>query len=145
MTYFQARSLFGHCSARSLPRLFPDQFGQIAEDIDFESGALKPITGDSASVHTLQDGSKQSIYYYREASWLEFAQDYVHAQKSPVPGDILDRLYWTGEGTGAGAYPRMGTASNIVSGSAWLPSNFFSTRCSCSFRCSPYPNRIGYG
>ena len=120
MTYFKLDRFSGIAPAIS-SRLIPDQFGQIAEDIDFESGALKPITGDSASIHSLQDGSKQSIYYYREASWLEFAQDYVHAQKSPVPGDILDRLYWTGEGTGAGAYPRMGTADNIVSGTSGYP------------------------
>jgi len=124
MTYFKLERFSGIAPGVS-PRLLAEQFGQISENIDFESGAIKPITTDSASVHTLQDGSKQSIYYYREASWLEFAQDYVHAQKSPVPGDSLDRLYWTGEGTGAGAYPRMGTADNIVSGVNGYPENSF--------------------
>ena len=115
MTYFKLDRFSGIAPGVS-PRLLAEQFGQIAEDIDFESGALKPITGDSASVHTLQDGSKQSIYYYREASWLEWTEDYIHALEGPIPGDNLDRLYWTGE-----TYPKMGTAINIVSGTAGYP------------------------
>ena len=69
MTYFKLDRFSGIAPGVS-PRLLAEQFGQIAEDIDFESGALKPITGDSASVHTLQSTTKNSIYYYREASWL---------------------------------------------------------------------------
>ena len=82
MTYFKLDRFSGIAPGVS-PRLLAEQFGQIAEDIDFESGALKPITGDSASVHTLQDGSKQSIYYYREASWLRVCPRLCTCSKKP--------------------------------------------------------------
>ena len=59
MTYFKLDRFSGIAPGVS-PRLLAEQFGQIAEDIDFESGALKPITGDSASVHTLQSTVRSS-------------------------------------------------------------------------------------
>ncbi len=115
MTYFKLDRFSGIAPGVS-PRLLAEQFGQISENIDFESGAIKPTLTDSASVHTLQSGAKQSIYYYREASWLEWNEDYIHALEGPIPGDSTDRLYWTGE-----SYPKMGTAVNIVSGTAGYP------------------------
>jgi len=120
MTYFKLDRFSGIAPGVS-PRLLAEQFGQISENIDFASGAIEPITTDSASVQTLQSGSKKSIYYYREASWLEWTEDYIHALEGPIPGDSSDRLYWTGQGTGAGAYPRMGTADTIVSGTSGYP------------------------
>jgi len=120
MTYFKLDRFSGIAPGVS-PRLLAEQFGQISENIDFASGAIEPITTDSASVQTLKSGSKKSIYYYREASWLEWTEDYIHALEGPIPGDSTDRLYWTGQGTGAGAYPRMGTADTIVSGTAGYP------------------------
>lgn len=119
MTYFKLDRFSGIAPGVS-PRLLAEQFGQISENIDFESGAIKPTLTDSASVHTLQSGAKQSIYYYREASWLEWNEDYIHALEGPIPGDSTDRLYWTGE-----SYPKMGTAVNIVSGTAGYPANSF--------------------
>ena len=120
MTYFKLDRFSGIAPGVS-PRLLAEQFGQISGNIDFASGAIEPITTDSASVQTLQSGSKKSIYYYREASWLEWTEDYIHALEGPIPGDSSDRLYWTGQGTGAGAYPRMGTADTIVSGTSGYP------------------------
>ncbi|MAO23263.1 MAG: hypothetical protein CMJ25_21125 [Phycisphaerae bacterium] len=124
MTYFKLDRFSGIAPGVS-PRLLAEQFGQISENIDFASGAIEPITTDSASIQTLQSGSKKSIYYYRDASWLEWTEDYIHALEGPIPGDSTDRLYWTGQGTGAGAYPRMGTAANIVSGVSGYPANSF--------------------
>lgn len=119
MTYFKLDRFSGIAPGVS-PRLLAEQFAQTSENIDFESGAIKPTLTDSASVHTLQSGAKQSIYYYREASWLEWNEDYIHALEGPIPGDSTDRLYWTGE-----SYPKMGTAVNIVSGSSGYPANSF--------------------
>lgn len=119
MTYFKLDRFSGIAPGVS-PRLLAEQFGQIAENIDFESGAIKPTLTDSASVHTLQSGAKQSIYYYREASWLEWNEDYIHALEGPIPGDSTDRLYWTGE-----TYPKMGTAVNIVAGLNGYPANSY--------------------
>lgn len=96
------------------PALISEPFGQVAENIDFESGAFVPTSTDSASVFTLQNGVRRSIYLYG-ANWLEWSQD-VHVVKSPVPNDATGRLYWTGQD-----YPRVGTAASMIAGSSGYP------------------------
>jgi len=118
VSYFRLDTFSGIAPAIS-PRLLADQFGQIAENIDFISGRLSPTT-DDVDVFTLQSGVRRSIYFYRDTNWLEWDQDGVKAVPGPIPGDTLARLYWTGQN-----YPRMGTVSTIVSGGVGYPANSY--------------------
>ena len=118
MAYFK-RDRFSGIAPGVSPRLLADQFAQIAENVDFSSGRLTPITTD-VDAFTLQSGLKRSIYFYRDTNWLEWDQDGVKAVPGPIPGDTLARLYWTGQN-----YPRMGTVSTIVAGGAGYPANSY--------------------
>lgn len=118
MAYFKRDRFSGIAPAIS-PRLIADQFAQVAENVDFESGRLVPTTDDSA-VFTLQNAIRRSIYYYRDTNWLEWNEDGVKAVPGPIPGDTLARLYFTGDD-----YPRMGTAAAIVAGSTGYPANSY--------------------
>ena len=97
-------------------RLLADQFAQTAQNIDFVSGVLTPIKGNSEAF-TLQNGSRRSIFYFNDANWMEWADNDVKAVRGPIPNDAYNRLYWTGDN----GYPRMGTAATIVSGSSGYP------------------------
>lgn len=118
MSYFKLERFSGIAPGIS-PRLLGDQFAQVAENIDFESGRLTPISND-VDAFTLQNGLRRSIYFYRDTNWLEWDQDGVRAVPGPIPGDTLARLYWTGQN-----YPRMGTVSTIVAGAAGYPANSY--------------------
>jgi hypothetical protein len=118
MAYFKRERFSGIAPAIS-PRLIADQFAQVAENVDFESGRLVPTTDDSAAF-TLQNALRRSIYYYRDTNWLEWNEDGVKAVPGPIPGDTLARLYFTGDD-----YPRMGTAATIVAGSTGYPANSY--------------------
>jgi hypothetical protein len=118
MAYFK-RDRFSGIAPGVSPRLLADQFGQVAENVDFESGRVVAITENSAT-YTLQTGNRRSIYYYRDTNWLEWIEDGVSVVPGPIPGDTLDRLYFTGDD-----YPRMGTAATLVSGSNGYPVNSY--------------------
>lgn len=118
MAYFK-RDTFSGTAPGVAPRLLAEKFGQVAENVDFESGRLVAITEDS-DTYTLQSGSRRSIYYYRDTSWLEWSQDGVSVVPGPIPGDTTDRLYFTGQN-----YPRMGTVYTLVSGSNGYPANSY--------------------
>ena len=118
MAYFK-RDTFSGTAPGVAPRLLAEKFGQVAENVDFESGRLVATTEDS-DTYTLQSGSRRSIYYYRDTSWLEWSQDGVSVVPGPIPGDTTDRLYFTGQD-----YPRMGTVSTLVSGSSGYPANSY--------------------
>ena len=96
MAYFK-RDRFAGIAPGVAPRLLADQFGQIAENVDFESGRLVSTTEDSEA-YTLQSTNRASIYFYRDTNWLEWVEDSVAAVPGPIPGDTNDRLYWTGQG-----------------------------------------------
>jgi len=125
MAYFK-RDRFAGIAPGVAPRLLADQFGQIAENVDFESGRLVSTTEDSEA-YTLQSTNRASIYFYRDTNWLEWVEDSVAAVPGPIPGDTNDRLYWTGQGASSNSsnYPRMSTYSLIVSGSSGYPVNSF--------------------
>lgn len=97
-------------------RLLNDQFAQIAQNVDFESGTVTPIAVD-LDVFTLYNGARQSIFYYNDSNWLEWSAARVSAVKGPIPNDAFNRLYWTGDAD----YPRMGTSTTILSGSTGYP------------------------
>ena len=118
MAYFK-RDRFSGIAPGVSPRLLADQFAQTAVNIDFQSGRLTPVSTDTVEF-TLQNSSRNSIYFYRDANWLEWAEAGVKAVTGPIPGDTNERLYWTGED-----YPRMGTVVSIVAGSAGYPANSY--------------------
>lgn len=118
MAYFK-RDRFSGIAPGVSPRLLADQFAQVAENVDFQSGRLTPTTSDS-EVFTLQGGLRRSIYYYRDTNWLEWDEDGVKAVPGPIPGDTLARLYYTGDD-----YPRYGTVGTIVAGNAGYPANSY--------------------
>ena len=119
MVYFKRDSFAGIAPAVS-PRRLGEQFGQIAENIDFESQKLIATTEDT-DTYTLQNGGRNSIYYYRDTNWLEWNEEDVFVAPGPIPGDTEDRLYWSGAGT----YPQMGTYTSIVSGTSGYPAQSY--------------------
>ena len=118
MVYFK-RDRFAGIAPGVSPRLLAEQFGQIAENIDFESGRLV-ATNEDTDVYTLQNSARRSIYYYRDTSWLEWNEENVSVVPGPIPGDTTDRLYFTGDD-----YPRIGTVSTLVSGGSGYPVNSY--------------------
>lgn len=117
MAYFK-RDRFSGTAPGVSPRLLSEQFAQIAENIDFESGRLQPVTTDVDTL-TLSNSQRRSIFFYRDTNWLQWNDDGVSVVEGPIPADTLDRLYWTGED-----YPRMGTASTIVAGSSYPAASY---------------------
>ena len=118
MAYFK-RDRFSGTAPVVSPRLLAEQFGQIAENVDLESGRLV-ATKEDVDTYTLQNGARRSIYYYRDTSWLEWSEEDVSVVTGPIPGDTLDRLYFTGDD-----YPRVGTVTTLVSGSSGFPVNSY--------------------
>ena len=123
MAYFKRNRFSGVAPALS-PKLLGDQFGQVAENIDFERGNLKPVKVNGSSVWNLST-RRYSIYYYEtpfpQEYWLEWTADYVKAVPGPIPGDVEYRLYWTGDG-----YPKYATFAQITaSGSPPYPQNSY--------------------
>lgn len=114
MAYFKLNNFAGIAPAIA-PRILSDQFGQVAENIDFESGRLVAIAEDE-HVYNLYSSARRSIYYYRDSNWLEWSEDGVSVVPGPIPGDTTDRLYFTGDD-----YPRMGDVSTLVSGASGYP------------------------
>ena len=122
MTYFKLNRFFGTAPAVS-PRLLNEQFGQTAENLDLESGRLVAIKDDVDVSPTLQNSARRSIYKYYSGGneyWLEWDDEDVSAVPGPIPGDTLDRLYFTGD-----TYPRIGVASTLISGSSGYPVNSY--------------------
>lgn len=123
MTYFR-RDKFSGLSPAVAPRLLADQFGQSAQNIDFESGSIVPIKVDltitsnlgSSASGTLNGTTRNSIFLYNHTDgndyWLEWDGDYIKVVEGPIPGDSLGRLYWTGE-----AWPKMSVATAIKNNS----------------------------
>ena len=106
MAYFK-RDRFSGTAPGVSPRLLADQFGQVAQNVDLESGRLVAIKDDT-DIHTLQNGSRRSIYYYNDTTWLQWDEDGISAVEGPIPGDTLNRLYFTGDD-----YPRLGSQATL--------------------------------
>lgn len=120
MVYFK-RDRFSGTAPGVSPRLLADQFGQIAENVDLESGRLVATT-ENSNEFTLSNSVRRSIYKYEYGTsssvWLQWNEE-VDVVPGPIPGDTTDRLYFTGDD-----YPRIGWASTIVSGSSY-PQNSY--------------------
>ena len=117
MAYFK-RDRFSGIAPGVSPRLLAEQFAQTAQNLDFESGRLNPVTADS-DTFTLANSIRRSIFFYRDTNWLQWDDDDVFAVEGPIPADTLDRLYWTGED-----YPRIGTATTIIAGSSYPQASY---------------------
>ena len=121
MVYFKRDRFAGIAPAVSA-RLLADQFGQIAENIDFISGRIEATKADTNESHVLANTARRTIYQYKygtnSSAWLEWNED-VNVVPGPIPDDTTDRLYWTGQN-----YPRIGWSSTIVSGSSY-PQNSY--------------------
>lgn len=114
MAYFK-RDRFAGIAPGVAPRLLADQFGQIAENIDFESGRLVATKIDT-NEFTLANSLRRSIYKYEYGTssvWLQWAEE-VDVVPGPIPGDTTDRLYFTGDD-----YPRIGWSDIIVGGASY--------------------------
>lgn len=120
MVYFK-RDRFSGTAPGVSPRLLADQFGQIAENVDLESGRLVATT-ENSNEFTLSNSVRRSIYKYEYGTsssvWLQWNEE-VDVVPGPIPGDTTDRLYFTGDD-----YPRIGWVSTIVSGSSY-PQNSY--------------------
>jgi hypothetical protein len=120
MAYFK-RDRFAGIAPGVSPRLLADQFGQIAENIDFESGRLVATKTDIDEI-ILANSTRRSVYKYEYGSsssaWLQWNEE-VNVVPGPIPGDTTDRLYFTGDD-----YPRIGWSETIVSGSSY-PNNSY--------------------
>ena len=117
--YFKLQNFSGIAPGVDARRL-SDQFGQTSENIDFESGALVPTT-TNANETSLSAGTRRSVYRYKTGNtsyWLQWDDD-VDVVKGPVPNDLYDRLYWTGED-----YPRVGTGTSMISGSVYPAASY---------------------
>lgn len=97
------------------PRLINENFAQVAENVDFVSGALDPIEAEGTSEFTLQNSLRRTVFYYNDANWLEWSEE-VDVVDGPIPNDTNKRLYWTGED-----YPRVGYLAGMISGSSGYP------------------------
>lgn len=109
MAYFK-RDRFSGTAPVVSPRLLAEQFGQIAENVDLESGRLVSVK-DDVDFYTLQNGARRSVYFYRDTTWLEWDAANVSVVPGPIPNDANDRLYFTDS-----SYPKYGTAASLVSG-----------------------------
>ena len=74
MAYFK-RNKFSGIAPGVAPRLLAEQFGQEAENLDFESGRFAPLATEGTSVKTLANSIRRSIWYLDSDSaapiWLE--------------------------------------------------------------------------
>ena len=112
MAYFKVNQFNGIAPVVA-PRLLADGVGQIAENVQLNSGRLQPLrdtsqvtTGFSSGVTALSNDTRTSIWRYTPEStdyWLQWNED-VDAVDGPLPKDTHDRAYFTGQD-----YPRVGS------------------------------------
>ena len=125
--YFKLSSFSGIAPGVDNRRL-AEQFGQISENIDFESGALVP-TNTNGSDTALSTETRQSIYLHTPPVTgggpytLQWNEADISVVRGPVPNDAFDRLYWTGEGGASGA-PRIGINTSMIGSEPYPTSSF---------------------
>ena len=123
MAYFKNKTFKGIAPAIS-PRLLNEEYGQEAENIEFERGSLIPIK-DNIDEFTLDNSSKSSIFKYKgpTTQWLQWdsTYDFVHAVEGPIASDTYDRVYWPGDAT----YPRYGGTADVLTSPAPYPTTSY--------------------
>ena len=116
MVYFKVDKFSGIAPAIS-NKLLSDEFGTIAKDIDLTSGKIQGCFNDKkfSPSKNLASSSSRTFYEYESLSgveyFLEWGEEDVSVVEGPIPGDTLNRLYWTGED-----FPRIGWQESILVG-----------------------------
>lgn len=116
MVYFKVDKFSGTAPAVS-SKLLSDEFGTIAKDVDLTSGKIKGCLNDKKFTPSkgLVNSSSKTFYLYESSQgveyFLEWDEDDVSPVEGPIPGDTLNRLYWTGED-----FPRIAWQEAILLG-----------------------------
>ena len=127
MAYFK-RDRFGGIAPGVAPRLLAESFGQVAENVDVESGRLVALKNDvnvdinttlNSNAHEgkLDTFSKKSLYFYKDTFFLAFAETNVNVVPGPIPGDTTNRIYITGafqNAQGTGDFPRVLSQTEVL-------------------------------
>ena len=127
MAYFK-RDRFGGIAPGVAPRLLAESFGQVAENVDVESGRLVALKNDvNVNINTtlnnnahqgkLDTFSKKSLYFYKDTFFLAFAAANVNVVPGPIPGDTTNRIYITGafqNAQGTGDFPRVLSQTEVL-------------------------------
>lgn len=116
-----AITAFGGISPLIEPLSLSDFAAQVALNFRVDGGDLRPINGTApvpgVTLGRAVDGTIKTIYRYGQDAasetqyWLQFLND-VSVQRAMIPGDTLERTFWTGDG----GLPKAGDASLINSG-----------------------------
>jgi len=84
-------------SPRTDDKLLPASYSSSAKDVDLLSGKIRAIL-NTAVVEAIGSG-QMSIYYWDGPNkWLSWTTD-VDVVRTPIGGDIYNRIYFTGDGT----------------------------------------------
>lgn len=95
------------------PRLLPDGFAQVAQNVRLVSGSLEPLRAPT-TLKATSVASPRTIYRFgttgaESGNWIEFAND-TDLMRSPIPNDQWDRLYWA-DGISAPRYAANGNTA----------------------------------
>lgn len=134
MAYFK-RDRFSGVAPGVAPRLLADTFGQIAENVDLESGRLvsikensdisvTPSTNSDGKLYFDESGTHiKNLYFYEDQHWLQFFEEHVNVVPGPIPADSTNRLYvtgWLDSPSGNPGVPRVLTEDKILNASSAL-------------------------
>lgn len=87
---------FGGIAPKLGGSTIPDNYAQIAINSKVWSGELRPFYGILMQTQLPKTGTVQSMYLYNaNTAWLCWTQD-VNAARSPISGDTLEKLIYTG-------------------------------------------------
>lgn len=106
------------------PRLLPDGSARVAQNINTESGGIKPVDGLRDIMALAKGSATKTIYRFGQAIdsetqfWFHWTTE-VDVVKGPIANDTAERTYWTGDGV-----PKYTTAQQGTTGSN-LPSASF--------------------
>ena len=101
------------------PTLLNETEAQTAKNLRLETGALRPLRGNTTIQAQTETGTVVSLYRYTDSVWFEWNVD-VNAVGSPIVNDAYDRVYYTGD-----SYPKFTVNSIATSGVAPYPSNSY--------------------
>ena len=85
---------------RTAERLLPDLAAQKAENVILTSGEIRPIRPPYPVYYPLVDGQYQTAYRAFDGTtekWRAWLVD-VDVARGPLPPDVEQRYYWTGDG-----------------------------------------------
>lgn len=119
--YFK-QTLFAGIMPGITPRQLPDNYGQLCENADLENGNIVALRYYS-SAHNLTYSTYNSIYPYVNNGttyWMSWGQSGVKVARGPIPGDTLNRLYYSGD-----TYPRITMNTVGIANTPGYPSSSY--------------------